>query len=240
VQPLILTRKAFTVVGLKYRGKNRQGEVRGLWRRFASRAAEIKHQISGGSYGVMGRYEQPFGGMGNYDPSYGDFDYLAGLEVDSAADMPASMESWEIPERTYAVFVFPFRDIREAYRYIYKEWLPASEHQHAETPEFEFYPATFEPDDESSEMFLYVPIKDGARLSRQRLDCRRTPPCVLTRTGMPAKCEQKVLTDLALYAKIASVEGRRSLTCLQAPGLFEPRPFICSQVGCTSPFYVTF
>jgi AraC family transcriptional regulator len=159
VEPLILTRKAFTVIGLKYRGKNRQGEVRQLWQRFASRAAEIKGQVSGGSYGVMGHYEQPFGGMGNYDPSYGEFDYLAGLEVDSVADLPAGMESWEIPEQTYAVFVFPFRDIRRAYRSVYQEWLPASEYQLAEAPEFEFYPATFDLEDESSEMFLYVPIK---------------------------------------------------------------------------------
>jgi AraC family transcriptional regulator len=159
VEPLILTRKALTVVGLKYRGKNRQGEVRQLWQHFAARAVEIKGQISGGSYGVMGHYERPFGGMGNYDPSYGDFDYLAGLEVESAADLPAGMDGWEIPEQTYAVFVFFLRDIGEAYRYIYQEWLPASRYQHAETPEFEFYPATFDPDDESSELFLYVPVK---------------------------------------------------------------------------------
>jgi len=160
VESLILTRKALTVVGLKYRGKKRQGEVRQLWRRFALRAVEIRHQVSGGSYGVMGHYERPFGGMGNYDPSCGEFDYLAGVEVDSVADMPAGMESWEIPKHRYAVFVFPFRDIGQAYRYIYQEWLPASDHQLAEAPEFEFYPATFDPDDGSSEMFLYVPIED--------------------------------------------------------------------------------
>lgn len=159
MEPLILTRKAMIVAGLKYRGKNRQGEVRELWQRLTSRAAEIQHQSSGGSYGVMGHYEQPFGGMGNYDPSYGDFDYLAGLEVDSSDDLPAGMESWEISEQTYAVFVFPLRDIGAAYRYIYQEWLPASPYQRAETPEFEFYPATFDPGDEGSEMFLYVPIR---------------------------------------------------------------------------------
>jgi len=159
MEPLILTRKALTVVGLKYRGQNRQGQVRQLWRRFALRAAEIGQQVSGGSYGVMGGYEQPCGGMGNYDPSYGEFDYLAGVEVDSVANMPAGMESWEIPEQQYAVFVFPFRDMRQNYRYIYQEWLPASEYQLAEAPELEFYPATFDPDDQNSEMFLYLPIK---------------------------------------------------------------------------------
>jgi AraC family transcriptional regulator len=160
VEPLILTRKALTVVGLKYRGKNRQGEVRQLWRRFALRAAEITNQVSGGSYGVMGHYDKPSGGMGNYNPSHGEFDYLAGVEVDSTTDLPAGMESWEISEQRYAVFVFPFCDISQAYRYIYQEWLPASDYQLAAAPEFEFYPATFDPDDESSEMFLYLPIKD--------------------------------------------------------------------------------
>lgn len=150
MEPRIISRPAFTVVGMHYRGKNEYGEIPQMWRQFGPRIGEIKHQVKHGvAYGVMG----------NYDHSMGEFDYVAGVEVDSVADIPEGMVSWEIPEQTYAVFSFPFAALREAYQYAYKTWLPVSDYQYADGPEFEFYPEEFNPDDENSKMALYVPIK---------------------------------------------------------------------------------
>ncbi len=42
----IESRPAFRVVGMKYRGKNEQDEIPGLWRAFAARVAEVQNRVA--------------------------------------------------------------------------------------------------------------------------------------------------------------------------------------------------
>ena len=146
----IVSRPAFTVVGLKYHGKNEHNEIPQMWREFGPRMREIKHIVNPHvAYGVAG----------NYDEDSGEFDYVAGFEVDSVADMPEGMASWEVPEQTYAVFPCTLPTLHETFQYAYKTWLPQSGRQRAEGPEFELYDEKFDPEDASSEMYVYIPVK---------------------------------------------------------------------------------
>jgi AraC family transcriptional regulator len=94
VEPRIVRRSGFVVVGMKYRGKSEKNEIPQLWEKFMPRVGEIKQRAN--RYGL--------GVMDNYDEKTGEFDYLAGVEVEEASDIPQGMESWQVPEQTYAVF----------------------------------------------------------------------------------------------------------------------------------------
>ncbi|MGC1121768.1 MAG: GyrI-like domain-containing protein [Candidatus Methanofastidiosia archaeon] len=88
MEPEIKSKPAFTVVGIKYRGKNENNEIPQLWFKLGPRINEIKHRV-GSAYGVMD----------NYDEESGKFDYIAGIEVDSSADIPEGMVSIDVPNR---------------------------------------------------------------------------------------------------------------------------------------------
>ena len=146
----IVERSGFRVVGMKYRGKNEQGEIPQLWGQFMPRSREIKHAVG---------LRVPYGVMDNFDEASNEFDYVAGIEVDSTDDLPDGMVGWEIPDQTYAVFTVAFPSIMEGYQYAYETRLPESEYQRVPGPEFEFYPEEFNPEDGSSELQLWVPVK---------------------------------------------------------------------------------
>ena len=151
MEPKIVERDAFNLVGLLYRGKNENQEIPQLWGQFGpkSRAINYKQNI-GVSYGAMG----------NYDKSSGEFDYVAAIEVERIDDLPEGMVGWEIPAQTYAVFPCTLPKIREAYDFAFHRWLPESSHEHSGGIAFEIYGESFNPQDGSSEFYYYMPIKE--------------------------------------------------------------------------------
>ena len=150
MEPTFVSRSAFTVVGMKYRGKNEHEEIAQMWNRFMPRSGEIQHRVDPHvAYGVMG----------NLDMDSGEFDYLAGYEVEHAADVPEGMSHWAVPAQTYAVFPCTLPTLLEVMHQIYQTWLPASGRQRADGPDFEFYNEWFDPSDPSSAMYIYVPVR---------------------------------------------------------------------------------
>ena len=150
-EPKITNKPRFTVIGMKYRGKNEHNEIPQLWDQFMTREGEIKQKIdSNACYGVED----------NIDETSGEFDYVAAFEVPSDADAPEGMVKWEVPEQNYAVFTCTLPTIREAYETAYKSWLPKSNYQRAAGPEFELYDQDFDHRDPGSPMYLYIPIKE--------------------------------------------------------------------------------
>jgi predicted transcriptional regulator YdeE len=149
-EPKILTKPAFTVIGMKYRGKNEQGEIPQLWGKFMARAGEIRDKLEPDiCYGVCD----------NHDDASGEFDYVAAFEVGDEVEIPDGMVKWDLPAQTYAVFTCTLPTIMEAYQYAYKSWLPESATQRTSGPEFELYDQDFDPNVPSSPMYLYVPVK---------------------------------------------------------------------------------
>ncbi|MDY6877457.1 MAG: GyrI-like domain-containing protein [Chloroflexota bacterium] len=149
MEPQIVTKPAFTVVGMLYRGKNENNEIAQMWQEFMPRIGEIVHEANlGDSYGVCR----------DMDPE-GVFEYVAGFEVDSGAAIPEGMVSWDIPAQKYAVFPCTLPTIGEAYQHAFQTWLPRSGYQRGDGPDFELYDETFDPNVQDSEMYIYIPIK---------------------------------------------------------------------------------
>lgn len=149
MEPNIVSKPTFTIVGMKYRGKPKGDEIPALWRKFIPRIREIKYLTpSDESYGVMD----------NYDEKTGQFDYVSAAEVSKVVDVPEGMMSWDIPANKYAVLEFKFSEIQQAFQNIYR-WIPESGNERAPGPEFEYYSPEFDPDNPDSLMQIYIPIK---------------------------------------------------------------------------------
>ncbi len=145
----IVTKPAFTVLGMVERGKNGPKFIPPLWERYMKRFDEIKNKRkSNVGYGVMD----------NYDKAIEEFDYLAGIEVEPGTEAPEGFTIWDIPNQTYAVIACTIPTIGEVYQFFYQEWLPKEGYQRADGPEFEFYPENFE-NKETDTIYLYLPIK---------------------------------------------------------------------------------
>jgi predicted transcriptional regulator YdeE len=146
------------VVGVKYRGKNEQGEVPQLWGTLMARQDEI----IGRDDSIHAAY-----GLSIMDADYEDtmvFDYIAGYPVvDGKAPLPDGMAQFTIPEGKYAVITCPSLEwISQAYDAIYR-WVRESEDISLDLSSgnfnFELYGEEFMPDEGSTIFYIYVPVK---------------------------------------------------------------------------------
>ena len=158
MEPRIINKPAFTVVGLPftgfisappYEGGNENNEIGKVWDQVNTRFGEIKH-VCGPAYGLC------FGMPNDKEPWY-----IAGFEVAQVEDLPAGMMSMTVPAQKYAVFPCTLGTIGATYRYITEEWQPRTGHEHAEAPDFEYYDEEPDPNTPPQEMKLaiYWPIK---------------------------------------------------------------------------------
>lgn len=146
----IVEKPEFTVVGLKYRGKNEQGEIPRLWQDLGPRTGEIENMVSAtAAYGISA----------NMDRETGEFDYVAGYEVSSAEKVPEGMVAFPVPGGKYAVFATTLPKIGETFDKAYHTWLPQAGRQPRGGPEFELYDERFDPQDPDSEFDLYIPVE---------------------------------------------------------------------------------
>jgi AraC family transcriptional regulator len=97
--------------------------------------------------------------VGNYDEATGEFDYVAGINVSAAAEVPEGMVSWDIPAQTFAVFSCTLPELGSTLEHIHGTWLPASEYQHTDGPALELYDEDFDPGNPDSLMYVYIPIE---------------------------------------------------------------------------------
>jgi DNA-binding transcriptional MerR regulator/predicted transcriptional regulator YdeE len=157
MEPRIVTKPAFIVVGLPftgfitsspYEGGNENNEIGKVWDEFNRRGAEIKH-VCGPAYGLC------FGMPNAQEPWY-----IAGAEVSQVADLPTGMMSMVVPAQKYAVFPCTLGTLGATYRYITEEWQPRTGFEHALAPDFELYDEEFDPNDaQNGKLAVYWPLK---------------------------------------------------------------------------------
>lgn len=154
MEPKIIEKNKFMVVGMKYYGSNNNNEIPELWKRFRPRMDEIKNAVNGNV--AMGVCEF----VDNLTDE-SKFTYFACLEVSSLEDIPRGMEGFTVEKNKYAVFTHKGSVDRlgDTYEYIYGSWLPKSEYEPAKSHDFEYYDERFNPGDENSELDIYIPIK---------------------------------------------------------------------------------
>ncbi len=149
MEPKIVTKPAFKVVGMKYRGKSGGDEIKELWGAFMGRMHEIKYAVGDMvSYGVSTDFD--------YETKV--FDYIACIAVELIEEVPQGMVSLDIPQGTFAVFTTTLPTMMESYDHAYHTWLPQSGYAKSEQPDYEEYGPSFDPEDPNSEFQFYVPI----------------------------------------------------------------------------------
>ena len=152
MEPKIVTKPAFMVVGMEYIGKNENLEISQMWGRFNPRVPEIKNIVEGVAYGICDMIEVA-------EP--GAFEYVAGFEVSRIEDLPQGMVAFVVPEQKYAVFEHrgPLAALRETYNYIHQAGLSQSGYHHAKGPELEVYDDKFTDFSPKSILYIYIPIE---------------------------------------------------------------------------------
>ena len=154
MQPQLITKPAFTVVGLRIQTKPMTPDIPNLWQQFGPRIDEVN---------ALAEPHVSYGLMDHFDPQRGQLDYMAGVSVTEATDLPSGMSRWQVPANTYAVFETPISTINDAFGYIYDTWLPTAGYQQLAAPYFERYDETFNPGDPTSKLAIYIPVeKKGA------------------------------------------------------------------------------
>jgi len=150
MQPQIVTKPAFTVVGMQIRTTPMSPEIPALWDKFVPRIDEVQQ---------MAEPYVSYGLMGHYDQAVGTFDYMAGVSVKQIANLPAGMSVWSVPDSTYAVFDATLSTIGQVFGEIYNNWLATSGYQQSRDLNFEYYGESFNPKDTNSTISIYIPVE---------------------------------------------------------------------------------
>jgi AraC family transcriptional regulator len=147
MEPRIIYKPAFRVVGFSQNGEGEDKDTENLWEQLSARYREIQGADPDVGYGV-----HRFTDHGCR--------YLAGLAVREDSPVPTGMSAEAFDPHAYAVFYHRGRaeGLPGTVEKIFDEWLPAA----AKTPldgfYFEFYDDHFQPDSEDSIIFIWVPV----------------------------------------------------------------------------------
>lgn len=155
MEPKMITKSGFKVVGLEYYGENKNQEIRSLWDKFCVDYLEIpgvtKKDLC---YGVCFMEE------GDINPNA--FHYLCAVENKSLDPIPKGMRVIDIPEQKYASFTHKgnLGSLKETYDYIYGKWLPGSGHRKTGGYDLEVYDERFKDDSDDSEFDILIALQD--------------------------------------------------------------------------------
>jgi AraC family transcriptional regulator len=140
-------------IGARYTCEASAG-IPSQWQRFLPYLDHIRGQIARTAYGVSC----------NSDDA-GNFDYVCGVEVKDFLRIPADWSRVRIAEQKYAVFAQ--RDhistIRSTWNTIWNEWLPNSEYEVADAPDFERYGEHFNSTTGTGGFEIWIPVKASSK-----------------------------------------------------------------------------
>jgi AraC family transcriptional regulator len=142
--------KAFKVAGFnrRFSMQNVTG-IPALWQSFGQHIGSVPGEVPGAAYGVC------------YNQDGDSFDYLCGVEVRSASDLPQEFVALDVPSNRYAIFHHAghVTDIHAIMRAIFSDWLPASGREAAEAPLFERYGREFDSRTGTGGFDVYIPLR---------------------------------------------------------------------------------
>ena len=156
MEPKIIKKEDFTIVGLRYFGKNEHNEIPELWNQFNKRMKEmggLEHETGEAAVGLCITPDD--------EPLEGAFEYVAGALVDEVEEVPEDFVVRHVPEQTYAVFEHKgdMPSLSKTYEYIYETWLPQSGYQISSRMDFEYYNEDFKNFAPDSIFYIYIPIE---------------------------------------------------------------------------------
>jgi predicted transcriptional regulator YdeE/DNA-binding transcriptional MerR regulator len=155
MEPKIVTKPGFTIMGIRYFGKNENQEIPAMWGKYNKRIEELGGPPYFTGEACIGLCITPD------DASAEDgFEYVAGFTVDKVKDVPEDFVVRQVPEYTYAVFTHKgdLPSLGKTYEYIYETWLPQSGYKLATKMDFEYYDDDFKDFAPDSIFYIYIPI----------------------------------------------------------------------------------
>lgn len=120
------------------------------WERFAPHIGRIPGQVGKAAYGVCSSYK-----------GQGGFNYMSGVEVTSADDLPSEYSTLTISPQRYAVFAHEAHvsEIPNTIDRIWNKWLPDSGLKAADSPCYERYTEKFDSKTGTGGMEIWVPLQ---------------------------------------------------------------------------------
>jgi len=155
MQPKIVNRPAFKVIGLSYVGKNEHGEIGQMWERFNHQSQAVKSINDKEAFGLcFSTVEGP--------SRPGEFEYVSGFEVAEDKAVPQGMVYRQVPAYKYAVFTHHGKldTLGETYQYIYNTALAQTGLKlHPDKFDMEVYDEDFKFGQDNSKFYIYVAIE---------------------------------------------------------------------------------
>jgi AraC family transcriptional regulator len=150
-EPKIEARKPFLLAGLVQTFAMKDiGGIPSLWEKFNAWHGHIPDSVEGGAYGASLSYSEEEG-----------CEYMCGIEVSNASDLPKELTWRTIPAATYAIFGQPghITLIRPTIATIWMKWLPQSAYIADEKPMIEYYGPEFNPVTGEGGFEIWMPVK---------------------------------------------------------------------------------
>jgi predicted transcriptional regulator YdeE/DNA-binding transcriptional MerR regulator len=156
MEPKIVKKDGFTMVGLRYFGTNQNQEISRMWGQFNQRMEDMGGLPNDTGEAAIGLCITP-----EDAPVEDGFEYVAGLPVSKVGDVPEGFVVRGVPAYTYAVFTHKgdLASLAGTYEYIYETWLPQSGYQLAAKLDFEYYNEEFKDFAPDSVFYIYIPIE---------------------------------------------------------------------------------
>lgn len=149
-EPRIVNSKPLMIAGLRkqYTSETAAG-IPNQWEQFAAYIGTIPKQVGNVAFGV--KYNSD--GEGNVD-------YLSGVEISEATDLPSELEVLRLPAQQYAVFDHNghVSEIRRTWHTIFRDWMTSHKKQIKEAPDFERYSEKFDPQTGIGGIEIWVPL----------------------------------------------------------------------------------
>jgi AraC family transcriptional regulator len=150
-EPRIETRKPILLAGLVQTFAMKDiGGIPALWEKFNAWHPHIPNGVERAAYGVSFSYSEENG-----------CEYMCGVEVSDASDLPKELAARTVPAATYAVFRQPghITLIRPTIATIWMKWLPQSAYAAEEKPMIEYYGPEFDPATGNGGFEIWLPVK---------------------------------------------------------------------------------
>ena len=151
MEPQFTDRAAFRAMGVVTRGRPAEIDFEALWMDEFMPLHDRVQPLS---------TDHAYYGVGIESGEAGAMEYMAGMAVSEAAEVPEGLVAWEVGAARDAVFECTVGTISEAWAEIFGAWLPGSGYEcDGSIASFEYYPPGTSQGD--SPVFIHVPVREA-------------------------------------------------------------------------------
>ncbi|MCM8569989.1 GyrI-like domain-containing protein [Gramella jeungdoensis] len=158
-EPEIIEIEEKKLVGIKVSTSLANDKTSLLWKRFMQSRDAIKNNKNDDLFSVQ-IYGEKF--INEEFDSQSVFEKWAAMETQDHSFIPKGLQALEIPAGLYAVFVHhgTAKEFAETSKFIFQDWLPASDYNLDNRPHFEVLGEEYKgPEDPDSKEKIWIPIK---------------------------------------------------------------------------------